>query len=668
MEHQECTEQLRQRFVRGNRFRLSVTLTERVVTYQDGKASYSERDFTPPAGEPVKVKLSIGSKGRAYQANVSGNVATILEPGTLAAGVYDIEVTSKDAEGMPMRYMRRAAVEIVEATAEACIPPGVEFGCEASALQAYFYSGGSTSIVGLTDAEVTVVDGGHKVRFIFADGSTKEFVVRDGTGGGGSSYFDGNTLVLDDGDGIEPGGTTPSDGGSGDQEHQYDGSVDTALDPNSQNPVANSVVTEALGDKLEAGDIIPGTGVSISRSEVDGRPKVKISSTGGGQGGGGGAAVGFISDASEATAGDTIYFFSNSPSQGVGSYNTLLQEGSLTGTDGKTYVYHPGKLYHLYEDGSFIEIEPDAKHYVTYSGNKVYYNYEEDGAMRSTLCAMPRYGTPVLNSRIKYADTSDTAILMMSVSGPFFAETTDVTVRFDPNKVRVYRYENGTLTELQNNSVLRYTYADFHLPRSLRVVRRYSNADELASPMDTDVWMHTGAESVRVRVKFSAAKVFYKDGNTKPMSGVPGFNPATSDRAQYLTVNPDRFVVNGGANVIAVASGITVDRRRRNVFYAKIVSHKNNPTFHGRAYTAGTGNVYYSTLYNSNSQTIEEKKNVFLQWNGAVSIQCYMQDYRLGGNVPLDLKLYMGMTGDVNVAVSEIGVLTFSDVTDDDHQ
>lgn len=72
---------------------------------------------------------------------------------------------------------------------------------------------------------------------------------------------------------------------------------------------------------------------------------------------GNGRNIDIVDNDSDATDSNTLYFFDNSLLQGVGLYNSLLQNGSIVGNDGKTYTYHPGKLYHLYSDGSFIELE-----------------------------------------------------------------------------------------------------------------------------------------------------------------------------------------------------------------------------------------------------------------------------------------------------------------------
>lgn len=451
---------------------------------------------------------------------------------------------------------------------------------------------------------------------------------------------------------------TPGEGGEGGEGGSYD---DTDL-KTRMNAVERGIENLRANkqDKLT-----PGNGIKITGTTISVDPDY-IPSEGGG---GSAAAVDFIQDASEATDGDTLYFFSHSRLQGVGLYNTLLQEGSLTGTDGKTYVYHPGKLYHLYSDGSFREIEPDSKHYVTFDGNKVYYHHEEAGAMVSTLCSLPRYGSAVLNSRLKYADTSDTAVLMVSVSGPFYADVTELSVRFDATKVRVYEYRDGSLHGMSDGDVLSYRYADFYVPRTLHVVRRHGSVNELSEAMDTDLWLDSGAERVRVRVKFSASKVFYKDGNVSPMSGVPGFDPSSLSNPK-VTSHSDHFLVRGGdaAYEMAIADEIVIDRRRRNVFYAKLVSLRGTPPFKSRAYLSGTDTLYYDTEYCSSSSTEENKKHRFLERNGIFALQCHMQDYRLGGEVLLDLSLYLGTTGDVSVGVSELGVLTYSEITEDDYQ
>ena len=116
------------RHVFGNVMRLAIPLTKKTRTLVEGRIVEIEEPFYPNHDFPTKVTLYKGGGLRKeYTAVVAGNIAEITDDGTLPIGTYQVEVICHGESGMPMRYMVRSVVDIVDATVEAGIEPGVEF-------------------------------------------------------------------------------------------------------------------------------------------------------------------------------------------------------------------------------------------------------------------------------------------------------------------------------------------------------------------------------------------------------------------------------------------------------------------------------------------------------------------------------------------------------------
>lgn len=129
-------------FVRGNTGYLSIRLTIKEDVLRCGRCASSVTDFIPNNAFPVTVNLFLGTKRWQYVAAVEGSIASVTLPGTLPRGLYHIEVLCKDEDGEDYRYMKRGALQVVEATAEASIPAGVEFDARCRYLTAEFFPGG----------------------------------------------------------------------------------------------------------------------------------------------------------------------------------------------------------------------------------------------------------------------------------------------------------------------------------------------------------------------------------------------------------------------------------------------------------------------------------------------------------------------------------------------
>lgn len=113
--------------VQGNWIELAIPLTLREIAIVDGKPSAHDTEFIPSPDYPVVVLLSCAAKSYRYEATMEGNIALIADNGVLPCGVYSCEVLCRDGQGMPMRFKKRAALTIVDVTADAGILPDVEF-------------------------------------------------------------------------------------------------------------------------------------------------------------------------------------------------------------------------------------------------------------------------------------------------------------------------------------------------------------------------------------------------------------------------------------------------------------------------------------------------------------------------------------------------------------
>lgn len=131
---------------------------------------------------------------------------------------------------------------------------------------------------------------------------------------------------------------------------------------------------------------------------------------------GNGRNIDIVDNDSDATDSNTLYFFDNSLLQGVGLYNSLLQNGSIVGNDGKTYTYHPGKLYHLYSDGSFIELEYEeisnnpwkGKNYIAFGDSITHTSWTIELELRYCALVAERLGLNLTNAGVSGSTMIDT--------------------------------------------------------------------------------------------------------------------------------------------------------------------------------------------------------------------------------------------------------------------
>lgn len=175
--------------VYGNVMRLAIPLTLRTRMLINSVETESDTDFTDYKGEVI-VRLYEKNRERRFVASMSGNVATIEDDGTTPIGTYNVEVLCRNTHDEPMRFMGRFLVQIVDATADAGIDPGIEFDAVTYALEGaiFLYAKGDKGDdgVGIEDIEVeqnASPNGANIVNILLTDGRVYTFQVRNGYGG-----------------------------------------------------------------------------------------------------------------------------------------------------------------------------------------------------------------------------------------------------------------------------------------------------------------------------------------------------------------------------------------------------------------------------------------------------------------------------------------------------
>lgn len=173
--------------VQGNELKLAIPLTLETVTLENGEAVSTPSDFYPNEEYPVKVVLSKGTAQTVLDAYMQGNVAIAVEPGDITEGKYAVTVICFDDLGKRRRFKKSSTVIIVDETAAAGLPAGIEFNSETHYLDAaVFMAVSGRDGRGIVDFEVqeSQESGGYNiVTFIYSDGTTSELRVRNGIDG-----------------------------------------------------------------------------------------------------------------------------------------------------------------------------------------------------------------------------------------------------------------------------------------------------------------------------------------------------------------------------------------------------------------------------------------------------------------------------------------------------
>lgn len=243
----------------------------------------------------------------------------------------------------------------------------------------------------------------------------------------------------------------------------------------------------------------------------------------------------------EETEQGVLYFFLKSLLQVVGSYNNLLNSSEDK----------PNVLYEIDEDKNFKIVENPEK-YINIIDNKVY--------CCNKLTTMNNYGKVILSNTVKYADSSDQALLSFIVEGPFYSDFTDIKLIYDESVISVEHNNNY----LPSKFVFKISNLDYFNPRRLIIKRLDTNYDK---ELITTITFHNGYSAESVKLIYSPTILFYKDGKS--------YNNFDVDN-QELVVNKnnENYYKNG-----QIVSNIINDREKgyftwkQNGSYIKVVEN-----------------------------------------------------------------------------------------------
>ncbi len=171
------------RHVFGNVLRIAVPLVMRQVEVIDGVISTTDYDFHPSADYPVTMEFTRGTSVYKFKADVrEGTIAYAEESGALPVGLYSIAVVCRDDHGVCYRFKERAALAVVDCTADAGIEDGVEYEVETQYLDGAVFFGAAGKGIEYADVTESQEPGGENTLTLhFTDGTTQTLTVLNGT-------------------------------------------------------------------------------------------------------------------------------------------------------------------------------------------------------------------------------------------------------------------------------------------------------------------------------------------------------------------------------------------------------------------------------------------------------------------------------------------------------
>lgn len=126
--------------VEGNTLTCAIPLQDRVTRYVDGEKVTTVEDFYPLDTDTVTVRLTTGfTTIIPMECQVTDNVVTFTDNGSLPAAHYGIEITVVRASGDKKRYYSEYEINIVSETSEAGIPDDIEYDVETYDLEAAIF-------------------------------------------------------------------------------------------------------------------------------------------------------------------------------------------------------------------------------------------------------------------------------------------------------------------------------------------------------------------------------------------------------------------------------------------------------------------------------------------------------------------------------------------------
>ena len=173
---------------------------------------------------------------------------------------------------------------------------------------------------------------------------------------------------------------------------------------------------------------------------------------------------------------------------------------------------------------------------------------------------MNNYGKIILSNTIKYADSSDQALLSFIVEGPFYSNFTDIKLIYDESVISVEHNNNY----LPSKFVFKISNLDYFNPRRLIIKRLDTNYDK---ELITTITFHNGYSAESVKLIYSPTILFYKDGKSYN-------NFDVNNQELVVNKNNENYYKNG-----QIVSNIINDREKgyftwkQNGSYLKVVEN-----------------------------------------------------------------------------------------------
>lgn len=384
-----------------------------------------------------------------------------------------------------------------------------------------------------------------------------------------------------------------------------------------------------------------------------------VISTGGGSGGS--AQIDVVDDGASVPSGSDICFFADSPSQAVGKFNSLLQNGEDDGAS-----YSPRNLYSIDSRVNY-EIDSDTSA-ITAVNNMVHYN--------GIATALRNRGEVVLSNMVKMADTCDTAYISFIVARPFYTST-NVRITFPYKEVSVYVL-NGNKVWTSINSGYVWSFTSYGNATKITLAVKRVDSD-YAHTLNTTISLYNGYETKKVDVIFNPTKVYFKDG-----AGYNGFDPTKtitlSDvdsalRSSWANISytsgNDYITIGGTQNGIfcPLVKNVSFDMSKFNVFYA-VVTQRSNTWLNCATFLDGWGGVVpgrseSDVLYNafnlsshcSDSTVRNNEVDDDIAKLGSYIMRAFVHNMRVGDTKSLNL--YFAKNKSSSMRVKEFGVITY---------
>lgn len=380
-----------------------------------------------------------------------------------------------------------------------------------------------------------------------------------------------------------------------------------------------------------------------------------------GSGSGGSAQIDVVDDGASVPSGSDICFFADSPSQAVGKFNSLLQNGEDDGTS-----YSPRNLYSIDSRVNY-EIDSDTSA-ITAVNNMVHYN--------GIATALRNRGDVVVSNMVKMADTCDTAYISFIVARPFYTST-NVRITFPYKDVSVYVL-NGNKVWTSINSGYVWSFTPYgNATKIILAVKRVDS--DYANTLDTTIGLYNGYETKKVHVIFNPTRVYFKDG-----AGYNGFDPTKtitlSDvdsalRSSWANISytsgNDYITIGGTQNGIfcPLVKNVSFDMSKFNVFYA-VVTQRSNTWLNCATFLDGWGGVVpgrseSDVLYNafnlsshcSDSTVRNNEVDDDIAKLGSYIMRAFVHNMRVGDTKSLNL--YFAKNKSSSMRVKEFGVITY---------